>query len=465
MQRLEQLNTIIDNLIQETDNINIKKALEDLRPKRRLFPRIKKQSLTQEEFIHIIKKIAHIIYPEINKKYPFSLNQNEDLNYQLTSVLKTFYNIHYKVSFKQSKAKIYPISLDEKTAREIYKNELLNIIQEHIYSCEDYSELFKKRIAIYKDRINFYKKNLNELELEPYYGTPKFMYERARYIIECANKLPFKTESYAKQLQEMESFIKMYPETSSIISPSSYPYYDKTYKNNYEKFEQNYLNIINYENTLLPNIVSIWQSYLCNPNHHNNKSFRYIIHTFSEALVSPERMTKACCCLATENLLTTPYGNCGLIYDFTPDNVEAISYEDAKSWQLNKKKFIERDLPITWQLTSSGIFYEDPQISKLILPKELEKYGISNNLIHNHELLNYNIFCAYTEILLNSKAKVIGVFYTDSCSNIKEISDYAKKYNLPLIYLSLSELRKRAGLNPVPPQLESNKEADNTLKH
>lgn len=86
-------------------------------------------------------------------------------------------------------------------------------------------------------------------------------------------------------------------------------------------------------------------------------------------------------------------------------------------------------------------------------------------MIHNHELLNYNIFCAYTEILLNSKAKVIGVFYTDNCSNIKEISDYAKKYNLPLIYLSLSELRKRAGLNPIPPQLESNKEADNTLKH
>lgn len=463
MIKLEKINSIIDKIINEMPSL--KDKLEKLRPRRTAFARLRKKDITQEEYLQAIKNICNEIYSIISKKYPFSLTQSESLNYRLSSAIKTFYNFHYAISFSQNKAKFYPISLDNETAESIYKNELLNIIQEHLTTEEDYDKLINEKIALYQERIEFYKKALNETELSPYYGTPEFMYKHAAYIIECAKKLPFKTENLDKTLSEMKEFTEKYPFTETKHFPQSYPYFNKTYKSAYERFEEKYLTIINFENALMPKIAEIWQRYLTNPNNHNNGSFKYIIHTFSGALVPPERMTKACCCLATEKLLTTPYGNCGLIYDFTYDSVETICYEDAKSWQLNKKEFVERNLPITWQLTPSGVFYEEPQISKLILPSELEKIGIANNLVHNPELLNYSVLYAYTEILLNSKAKVIGAFYTDNCPNIEEISAYAKKYNLPLVHLSLSELRKRAGLNPIPTQLELSKEADNTLKH
>ena len=104
--------------------------------------------------------------------------------------------------------------------------------------------------------------------------------------------------------------------------------------------------------------------------------------------------------------------------------------------------------------------YEDPKISKLILPTDLEKTGIDNNLVYNHELLNYETFCAYTELVLNKKAQALGVFYTDDCPNIEEIKEYAKKYNLPLIHLSLQELRTKQGLNPTPKKEDENKEVN-----
>ena len=458
MKRLEQINSIIDRLIAEATNHDLQSKLEILKPKRKFLARIRKQDISLEEYQTIIKKITYLIYREILKTYPFSLSQSDHNNYKLSSALKRFYNLHYAISFSKDKAKLYPISLDEKTAREIYKNELLTIIQEHITTKEDYDSLFNKKITLYQERIDFYKQTLKEIELQPYYGTPKFMYEHALYIMECANKLPTKQMDFTQMMQEMKAFIEQYPETSTTLMSECYPYFDKTYKSNFEKFEKNFLTILNYENSLIPTVASIWKSYLSDPKNHNNSSFKYIIHVFSENLVSPKEMRKACCSLATEQLLTTPYGNCGLIYDFTPEALETISTEDAKSWELTKTEFIENELPLKWQFTPSNIFYEDPEISKLILPTDLEKNGIANNLVFNQELLNYQTHCAYTEILLNSNAQAIGVFYTDECQNVEEIKQYAKKYNLPLIHLSQQQLRTQAGLNPIAVRIDINKE-------
>ena len=194
MKRLEQINSIIDRLIAETANHDLQSKLENLKPKRKFLARIRKQDISLEEYQTIIKKITYLIYRGILKTYPFSLSQSDHNNYKLSSALKKFYNLHYAISFSKDKAKLYPISLDEKTAREIYKNELLTIIQEHITTKEDYDSLFNKKITLYQERIDFYKQTLKETKLQPYYGTPKFMYEHALYIMKCANKLPVKQD-------------------------------------------------------------------------------------------------------------------------------------------------------------------------------------------------------------------------------------------------------------------------------
>lgn len=465
MTRLEEINTIIEKAKSEITNEEIKNKLDNLKPKRNLFARLTKQDISQEEYQKILRNITQEMYPEINKKYSFSIMQSEALNYKLSIALKTYYNIQYSVQFTNDKAKFYPISLDEKMANELYQIELLSIIQEHIITDAEYDKIIERKIASYEEKIASYKKSLKETEIVPYYGTPEFMYEQASYIVECIKKLPFPTGNFDKVIESMKQFTEKYPKVDTRFFNNNYPYFNNNYKNEYDAFEQNFLRIKDYENSLMPQINQIWQEYLTNPNNHNINSFKYIIHTFSSGLVSPNEMKKACCSLASEQLLTTPYGNCGLIFDFNPEAVETICTEDAGSWVISEEQFIERDLPLNCQLTNNNIFYEYPKISKLILPTDLEKNGIARNIVLNHELLNYTTFNGYTEILLNNKAKAIGVFYTDDCKNIEEVKAYAQKYNLPLIHLSLKELREQAGLSPIPSKIEQNKEVNNTLNH
>ena len=459
MKRLVEINSIIDRIKSEITDESIKTKLENLKPKRNFLNKLNKKDITYDEYNYIISQITHEIYPEINKKYPFSIIHSQELNFNLTYALITFYNLHYSLEFYDQKTKLYPISLDLKTAEELYQNELMNIIQRHIKTNQNYDDIIKERIISYQERIDFYKKTLKENEMLPYYGSPKFMYERADYINECLKRLPFETINFDSLLSDMKAFAEKYPEINSSFFYNRYPYYNKTYKTEYKAFEENYLKLLNYENTLMPQISKIWQKYLINHHDHHDNSFKYIIHTFSENLVPPNEMKKACCSLASERLLTTPYGTCGLIYDFTPESVDTICAEDAGSWTVDKETFIERNLPLNWQLTDNKVFYENPKISKLILPGYLETSGIAKNIIYNQEPLNYTNYCAYTEIYLNNKAQAIGVFYTDACQNIDEIKAYAQKYNLPLIHLSLIKLRTNANLNPIAIPIEPEKES------
>lgn len=48
---------------------------------------------------------------------------------------------------------------------------------------------------------------------------------------------------------------------------------------------------------------------------------------------------------------------------------------------------------------------------------------------------------------MNSNAKVLGVFYTDKCQNVEMVKEYAASYGLPLVNLSLNELRSLNGFD------------------
>lgn len=461
MKNFEKIQDIIEETIEKTSNHKIKENLKKLIPRIGIINKIQKKDLTLEEYNNIIRKICLALYPEIESKYPFRnwKEENQSLSSKLTIALISSYNFQYRISFKDRKIKVYPISLDEKTAKEIYKNELLTIIQEHLKSNLSIEDIIEEHIESHEKKINTYKETLTNSKVEPYYGTPKFMYEHASYINDCLQKLPFETKSLDKELNEMHKFIVLYPEVGQESYTDIYPYYNMTYKQAYDQFEKLYLSILSYENSLVPQVSIIWEQYLTNPKNHQN-DFHYLIHTFTDGLVPPKEMNKACCSLATNNLLTVVQGTSGLIYGYTPESIDTISKKDAGSFYFDKEKFIDQNIPLDCQYTPENMAYEDPKISKLILPTDLEKTGIDNNLVYNHELLNYETFCAYTELVLNKKAQALGVFYTDDCPNIEEIKEYAKKYNLPLIHLSLQELRTKQGLNPTPKKEDENKEVN-----
>lgn len=464
MNRHEEINAIIEKAKQETTNKNTIAKLDKLKPKRKILDKLKKKDITQNKYIEVLRSVSAFLYKDIEKRYPFTTFNDKSINFKLTKALITFYNLLYAARIKDN-VKIYPISIDEKTAKNIYQNELKSIIGEHLTSDIPYEVIINNRINTIQEKINFYKHLLSEKEFVSYYGEPEFMYEQAIFINECIKKLPFDTKNLDTIIAEMKAFIEKYPEVSTKKFPSKHPYFDKTYKTAFEKFEENYLHILEYEKSLMPKVAKIWQEYLTNPNNHNNESFKYIIHTFTNGLVPPNQMQKACCSLATEKLLTTPYGNCGLIYDFNIESIETICSEDADSFPFTKEMFIDQDFPLECQVTPNQTSFSISQLSKLILPTDLEKISIANNLVYNHELLNYSYYQAHTELFLNSKAKPIGVFYTDDCQDITEIKAYADKYNLPLIYLSLQELRVQAGLNPLATKIEPNKEVNNSRSY
>jgi len=439
----DKLNQVINKL--QLNNESKEKLLR-LIPEQKLIDKLLKKDISQEEYKKIYNIIIDTMTNEILKQYPFKIGYNDKINDKLSQEIYTYCNYYYSVEFKETTYKVYPVSIDEKIWKNIYENEIKNIVIESIKTEKSIEILIAEKTQIYMDGTKQYKEIMINNEMEPYQGNPEFMFKRALHIKECANKLSENQFNLDEIICEMKNFYDKYPKNDGY---DSYPYLTAEYKQEYINFENNYLKILEIEKKLIPYVEKKWQESLTNPNNHNDLNFTYIIHTFSGGLIPPEEMNKACCTMATSKLLTTPYGNCGLIYDYNPDSIETMCASDAGSWNTSKKEFIDRGLPISWQITNpngNNIFYENPNISKITLPEDIEKEAIARNAAHNGEILNYEKAIIYSEIYLNSNAKAIGVFYTDDCPNIDKIKEYAQKYNFPLVNLSLKKLRVNANL-------------------
>lgn len=122
---------------------------------------------------------------------------------------------------------------------------------------------------------------------------------------------------------------------------------------------------------------------------------------------------------------------------------------DAWSFVTSKEKFIDEAFPVNSQLVSFPVSYcyGDFKNSKLLLPQDVISQSVVNNLERNANVPYVYDVCVYNEIFLNSNAKVLGVFYTDKCQNVDMVREYAVSYGLPLVNLSLNELRSLNGFD------------------
>lgn len=394
-----------------------------------------------------------MLYQQVLKKYPCMTIARIDenpINYRLVDALKGYYLFHYGIERKEHSFKFYPINLVKEEVERLYNQEMKDIVLESIRTHHSIEKLMNDRIDEYNRKIEENKKYALETPIEPYYGDPSFIFKRSSYILKCIERLPVEIPNLDDIYQHLSDFMDKYGNVKDEYGERIlYPYYTDEFKKDYREFEKAYYSLLLLEKSLSKLVEKIWKDTLTDPSNHDDKNFTYLIHAFTNGMIPLENMGKVCCTLATSHLLTPPYGNTGIICDFDSEAVEAICSEDAGSWPITKREFVERLFPTTWQLTTpeeNGVFFEVPEVSKILLPKDLEQTAIENNIKQNGEILNYSNFLSYSEIFLNSKAKAIGAFYTDECQDTTAIQAYAEKYHLPLVHLSLQKLRENAGL-------------------
>ncbi len=400
------------------------------------------------------------IYLQLLNQYPFIFRSEESINSKLSIAIALYYSFLSMIEQKEKSFKVYPVSMSNEELTKIYNQEFKKLVEESIRSGIPIENLMNDRIEELNCLQEENKKYAKETPMEPYYGCPKFMFGRASYILECIEKLSIEEFHVESFFQRMQQFMEKYGHCKNNWGDTIYPFYDEEYKKDYHQFEKDYYGILEIEKALVPTVEKVWKEKLTIPEKHNDQDFSYLIHVFTNGMIPLENMGKVCCSYATPNLLTTPYGNCGIICDYDKDAVEVLCTEDAGSWLSSKDEFIDRGFPITWQISNPvgvSVWYEYEQISKLILPDDLEREAIQKNIRLNGEPLNFSRM-SYSEIFLNSNAKAIGAFYTDDCKDITAIQAYATKYQLPLIHLSLQKLRENAGLPPIQKEEENHRQ-------
>ena len=145
----------------------------------------------------------------------------------------------------------------------------------------------------------------------------------------------------------------------------------------YIELEEKYKTVLKIENELAPRVLQYWNDYLTDPRVHDSNNYHYVMHTFSAGMVDPGVMKKACCALNTDELVVTPYGDCGLIYKPDINSLETLCTDDVGSWAISKVEFVDRDCPSGWQLPNTdgsySVFYEYERNSKLIMPQVFQK--------------------------------------------------------------------------------------------
>lgn len=357
-----------------------------LLPRENIFQKLLKRDITPEVFNKAYNEILDEILQLELKRFPYTDYVSNEPYTRLSETISRYSRITICTEIKDNVFKYYPITIDECTSKTLYSNVIKDLIKIHIETDRSIESLIEKSIVDYNKYLENYKVVLKNTVMVPYYGTPTYIVRHSKYILDSAKKLNVDTTKLEDLIQKLEAFNKTYPNVSKDDFCESYPYFNEEYKIAYRNLEEVYLQVLKIEEALMCINEQRWQSYLTNPVNHDDTNFKYLIHAFTEGVVPPNKMRKACTTLVTNSLLAIPYGTFGLIYDFNKEAIDTICTEDAGSWIVTKEEFLDRELPLGIQLqhpNTSSIFYEYENTSKLVTPEEVENAGVRNNLKYN----------------------------------------------------------------------------------
>ena len=97
------------------------------------------------------------------------------------------------------------------------------------------------------------------------------------------------------------------------------------------------------ENALSKDVEKVWKEALTSVSSYlKDGKFAFLAHVITAGNFNPENMHKVCLAYITENTITLPYKDYGLIYPIDMDNIHSMCSEDAGSWVIDKNEFIDR---------------------------------------------------------------------------------------------------------------------------
>ncbi len=358
----------------------------------------------------------------LSLKHPFCTYVTDNIEYTLIRECELYLSLKCSIRYKGDSFKVYPYEPTIKQRKDYYHNVLEAIVKYHYESGIDFENAIKEYINLYIEENKNIKEDLKKRKMLPYYGNVQFMLHKAGYTLRCAKDLVGETVSM-DALLEMKAFLEKYPEIPEDYR-DVYPYYSDDFKDDYDAFEKNYLSILELEKTLEPLAKKRWKDFLTDPNDYDPNHFAYLAHTFTAGSVSPNEIHKVCTSLLTDKIQTS--GEFGLLFG-ADNNFDECCSCDAGSWELTKSEFIDRNLPKNWQYPSTDeltVFYEEPEVSKLLIPERIEQDVLDNNM------------ATYSEIVITGTPKPIAVFYNDYCENVEMVKMYAEKCGLPLVHVT-----------------------------
>ena len=423
---MNAINRIIDRYRRYEDLYNVLKNY---------YVREEQSEEEQEEKIEEIKEIVAEYYLYI---YPYEPIPGGNFQDSLLTKISQVLDLQKKVREKDGKIKIYPIKESNEKKEASYKEVIRRMVDYQIENRMYIEGVFDAFTKSFSEGLERYKKELTEKEMEPFYGSPNYMIERSKLMIDCIRRIP--GTNY--DLDEIERLLALYQQKyidgrDSFRKDDEYIVEDEEeFLDDYETIEACYKRLLAIEKELSPKVVEYWKEYLTDPNKKED-DYRYLMHSFTKGLVEPDKMHKACCSLYTREIDSQILGEKGLIYDVDVDSIDTMCTEDAGSWVINKKKFFDMVCPSRWQLTKqdgSTVYYECPRNSKIIMPSLFEQQCLDRIRKGKFQ---------YSEFFLNEHARALGVFYTSDCKNIEEVQEYAGMHNLPLVFIPTQEKKSK----------------------
>ncbi len=344
------------------------------------------QQAIENEAIELSKKF------EEEKEYertgfPFGFRENKlDKLRKVAEDYNTYSTIRLRGK-QDGTVEVYPWDVDENEVQQTLKSAYIRMSEKMILEGKTEEKAFSEVLESFEKITENSKNNLLEREIAPYYGTPKFISDRSNYIIKCMDTI-LNDDSASSNVKEATALViddaKRIANEIGIIgqnisSQRNYEEYDKM-KSNFEK-------LLSYEDKVSEEVQTMWNEFLTDPkDYKEGEPFAFFVHAFSGDIKKLKPNEKLCCTLVTEKCMPIPYGDYGIIANPNSGKIVTMCTEDAGSWPISKAEFIDRGFLPDWQFAErSGddgdrIFFEIPNVSKLILPSTMEREMIKNNL-------------------------------------------------------------------------------------
>lgn len=413
-----------------------------------------------------MKELEEVVSENILTDKIFRHKVLKDYESELGGTINRFLDLHFGVVFDENgnSLKRYDINITDNIKTAAYSEILKQMQKKYINGDISLNDLIKETEEKYMQKIEEITNKAKVVEIAPYYGSREFMEYRISYIKECIsgmlNHCKFKgRKDIAEYLQKLQEIHNNYQ--SILVDSDSI----EEQRSNYIQLENLYKQALSIENKLSIDVEQVWKERI-NQKNATEGQMAYLAHVITGGEFDPKHMNKVCATYITEQTLTLPYGDYGFIYPMDMENILQMSFTDGGSWKISKERFIESGLCTAWQfaepIDESGnrMFFEyPPHVSKLLLPDDVERKTIQETIKLNGEMLNYDKFMPYNEVVIINKNKQmmpIAVFVRtngneEDTDKVKKAKALSEKLGIELKRFDKSKLRENLGLQSFTP--------------